>query len=72
MESDGFAAAGAEQIYAEVVEKAGSLPYDPKVKPSTTYITFCSIARPVIKAQNPDMASPAILTVRQPHYICRR
>lgn len=53
----------AQLVYAKVIESAGTLPYDPKVKPSTTYITFCSIARPIVKEQNPEMPSPAILAV---------
>ena len=53
----------AQLVYAKVIESVGTLPYDPKVKPSTTYITFCSIARPIVKEQNPEMPSPAILAV---------
>jgi hypothetical protein len=49
-------------FYGKILKSIGSMSPEPGSKPSTTYITFCALARPLLKAENPDMLSPKLIS----------
>lgn len=52
-----------EDIYEKVLAAAADIVTSPGKKPANTYISFCSIARPLVKAMNTELSNPEVIAV---------
>jgi hypothetical protein len=51
-----------DPVYELIMESFTTLESKTGTKPSTNYITFAALARPLVKASNPEMTGPKIIT----------